>query len=76
MGMGRILPPEFGVLLVGKVKSDLAGLALNHQFENLPILGHLYPTAALGKLDQGLIACSARQCRAIRQVSKKSFGAL
>jgi hypothetical protein len=30
MGMGEILPPEFGVLLVGQVKSDLASLALNH----------------------------------------------
>src|SRR6266581_5094389 len=67
MGMGEILPPEFGVLLVGKVKSDLAGLALNHHFENLPVLGHLYSTGALGELDQGFIAVksgSARQRRA------------
>jgi hypothetical protein len=67
MGMGEILPPEFGVLLVGKVKSDLAGLALNHHVENLPVLGHLYPTGALGELDQGFIAVksgSARQRRA------------
>jgi hypothetical protein len=65
--MGKILPPEFGVLLVGKVKSDLAGLALNHHVENLPVLGHLYPTGALGELDQGFIAVksgSARQRRA------------
>ena len=65
--MGEILPPEFGVLLVGKVKSDLAGLALNHHVENLPVLGHLYPTAALGELDQRFIAVksgSARQRRA------------
>ena len=65
--MGEILPPEFGVLLVGKVKSDLAGLALNHHFENLPVLGHLYPTGALSELDQGFIAVksgSARQRRA------------
>jgi hypothetical protein len=27
MGMGEILPPEFGVLLVGKVKCDDVGLA-------------------------------------------------
>src|SRR5258705_7820678 len=67
MGMGEILPPEFGVLLVGKVKSDLAGLALNHHVENLPVLGHLYPTGALGELDQGFITAksgSARQRRA------------
>jgi hypothetical protein len=67
MGMGEILPPEFGVLLVGKVKSDLAGLALNHHVENLPVLGHLYPTGALGELDQRFIAVksgSARQRRA------------
>jgi hypothetical protein len=38
MGMGEILPPEFGVLLVGKVKSDLAGLALNHHVENFPAI--------------------------------------
>ena len=65
--MGEILPPEFGVLLVGKVKSDLAGLALNHHVENLPVLGHLYPTGALGELDQRFIAVksgSARQRRA------------
>ena len=65
--MGEILPPEFGVLFVGKVKSDLAGLALNHHFENLPVLGHLYSTGALGELDQGFIAVksgSARQRRA------------
>ena len=64
--MGEILPPEFGVLLVGKVKSDLAGLALNHHVENLPVLRHLYPTGALGELDQGFIAVksgSARQRR-------------
>jgi hypothetical protein len=67
MGMGEILPPEFGVLFVGKVKSDLAGLALNHHVENLPVLGHLYPTGALGELDQRFIAVksgSARQRRA------------
>src|SRR3981189_21959 len=55
------------VLLVGKVKSDLAGLAVNHHVENLPVLGHLYPTGALGELDQGFIAVksgSARQRRA------------
>jgi hypothetical protein len=66
MGMGEILPPEFGVLLVGKVKSDFAGLALNHHLENLPVLGHLYPTGALGELDQRFIAVksgSARQRR-------------
>jgi len=61
--MGEILPPEFGVLLVGKVKSDLAGLALNHHVENLPVLGHLYPTGALGKLDQGFIAVKSRSAR-------------
>src|SRR3979490_254822 len=47
--------------------SDLAGLALNHHVENLPVLGHLYPTGALGELDQGFIAVksgSARQRRA------------
>ena len=49
--MGEILPREFGVLLVAKVKSDLAALALNHHVENLPVLGHLYPTGALGELD-------------------------
>jgi hypothetical protein len=62
-----MLPPEFGVLLVGKVKSDLAGLALNHHVENLPVLGHLDPTRAPGELDQGFIAVksgSARQRRA------------
>ena len=67
MGIGEILPPEFGVLLVGKVKRDLSGLALNHHVENLPVLGHLYATGALGELDQGLIAVksgSARQRRA------------
>jgi hypothetical protein len=47
MGIGEILPPKFGVMLVGEVTSDLAGLALNHHFENLPVLGHLYPTGAL-----------------------------
>ena len=65
--MGEILPPEFGVRLVGKVKSDLAGLALNHHVENLPILGHFYPTGALGELDKCFIAVksgSARQRRA------------
>src|SRR5260370_14538167 len=65
--MGEILSAEFGVLLVGKVKSDLAGLALDHHVENLPVLGHLYPTGALGELDQGFIAVksgSARQRRA------------
>ena len=65
--MVKILPPQFGVLLVGKVKSDLAGLALNHHVENLPVLGHLYSTGALGELDQRLIAVksgSARQRRA------------
>ena len=64
--MGEILPPECGLLLVGKVKSDLAGLALNHHVENLPVLGHLDPTGALGELDQGFIAVksgSARQRR-------------
>ena len=72
--MGEILPPEFGVLFVGKVKSDLAGLALNHHVENLPVLGHLYATGALGELDQRFIAVksgSARQRRAHRSVSKK-----
>src|SRR3984893_9360436 len=67
MGIAKILPPEFGVLLVGEVKSDLSGLALNHHVENFPVLGHLYPTAALGELDQGFIAVksgSARQRRA------------
>jgi hypothetical protein len=67
MGIGEILPPEFCVLLVGKVKSDLAGLALNHHVENLPVLEHLYPTCALGEPDQGFIAVksgSARQRRA------------
>ena len=65
--MGEILPPEFGVLFVGKVKSDLAGLALNHHVENLPVLGHLDSTGAPGELDQGFIAVksgSARQRRA------------
>ena len=65
--MGEILPPGFGVLLVGKVKSDLAGLALNHHVENLPVLGHLDPTGARGELDQRFIAVksgSARQRRA------------
>jgi hypothetical protein len=38
MGIGEILSPEFGVLLVGKVKSDLANLALNHHFKNFPVL--------------------------------------
>jgi hypothetical protein len=42
------LPPQFGVLLVSEVKSNLADLALNHHFENLPVLGHLYPTGTLG----------------------------
>src|ERR1700730_5398331 len=67
MGIAKILPPEFGVLLVGEVKSDLAGLALNHHVENLPVLGHLYPTGAQGELDQCFIAVksgSARQRRA------------
>jgi hypothetical protein len=32
------------------------GLALNHHVENLPILGHLYSTGALGELDPGFIA--------------------
>ena len=67
MGMWEILPPEFGVLLVGQVKSGLASLVLNHHFENLPLLGHLDPTGALGELDQGFIAVksgSARQRRA------------
>jgi hypothetical protein len=67
MGMVKILPPQFGVLLVGKVKSYLADLALNHHFENLPVLGHLYPTGPLGELDQGFItvkSCSARKRRA------------
>jgi hypothetical protein len=36
--------------------SHLAGLAPNHHVENLPVLGHLYPTGALGELDQGFIA--------------------
>src|SRR5436189_6459410 len=62
--MGEILPPEFGVLLVGKVKSDLAGLALNHHVENLPVLGHLYPTGALGELDQGFIAVKSGSAEA------------
>ena len=61
--MGEILPPEFGVLFVGKVKSDLAGLALNHHFENLPVLGHLYPTGALGELDQRFIAVKSGSAR-------------
>jgi hypothetical protein len=43
-------------MLVGRVKTYLAGLALNHHFENLPVLGHVYPTGALGELDQGFIA--------------------
>jgi len=45
----------------------LPRLALNHHVENLPVLGHLYPTGALGELDQGFIAVksgSARQRRA------------
>jgi hypothetical protein len=46
MAMAKILPREFGVLLVCEVKSDLVGLALNHHVENLPVLGHLYPTGA------------------------------
>ena len=73
--MGEILPPEFGVLFVGKVKSDLAGLALNHRVENLPVLGHLYPTGALGELDQGFIAVksgSARQRRTLDQCRRRS----
>ena len=74
MGMGEILPPEFGVLLVGKVKSDLAGLALNHHVENLPVLGHLYPPArwansikASSLLNLALRGSAVR----IRSVSKK-----
>jgi hypothetical protein len=54
----------------GEVKSDLAGLALNHHVENLPVLGHLYPTGALGELDQRFIAVksgSARQRRTGRR---------
>src|SRR5260370_23449756 len=47
MGIGEILPPEFGVLLGGKVKSDLAGLALNHHVENLPVLRQIYSTLTL-----------------------------
>ena len=65
--MVKILPPQFGVLLVGKVKSYLADLALNHHFENLPVLGHLDPTGPLGELDQRFIAVksgSARRRRA------------
>ena len=65
--MGEMLPPEFGILLVCRVKSDLASLALNHHVENLPVLGHLDPTSALGELDQRFIAAksgSARQRRA------------
>jgi hypothetical protein len=67
MGMGKILPTQFGVLLVGKAKSYLADLALNHHVENLPVLGHLYPPGTLGELDQRFIAVksgSARQRRA------------
>ena len=61
--MGEILPLEFGVLLVGWVKSDLAGLALDHHVENLPVLGHFYPTGALGELDQRFIAVKSRSAR-------------
>ena len=72
--MGEILPPEFGVLFVRKVKSDLAGLALNHHVENLPVLGHLDPTGALGELDQAssLLNLALRGSAVrIRSVSKK-----
>jgi hypothetical protein len=34
----------------------ISPLALNHHVEILPVLGHLYPPAPLGKLDQGFIA--------------------
>ena len=57
------LPPEFGVLLVGKVKSDLTGLALSHHVENLPVLGHVYPTGALGELDQRFIVAKSGSAR-------------
>jgi len=72
--MGEILPLEFGVLLVGWVKSDLAGLALDHHVENLPVLGHFYPTGALGELDQRFIAVDLAlrgSAVRIRSVSKK-----
>jgi hypothetical protein len=62
------------VLLVGKFEGDLSGLLLNHHVENLPVLGHLDPTGALGELDQGFIAVksgSARSAVRIRPVSKK-----
>jgi len=51
LGKFYLLSFVYCVLLVGELKSDLAGLALNHHFENLPVLGHLDPAGALGKLD-------------------------
>jgi hypothetical protein len=57
------LPPQFGVLLVSEVKSNLADLALNHHFENLPVLGHLYSTGTLGELDQGFIGVKSGSAR-------------
>jgi hypothetical protein len=69
-----MLPPEFDVLLVGEVKSDLGGLALNHHVENLPVLGHLDPTGgransikASSLLNLALQGSAVR----IRSVSKK-----
>jgi hypothetical protein len=41
----------------------ISPLALNH-FENLPVLGHLYPIGVLGELDQGLIAVKIWLCEA------------
>ncbi len=69
-----MLPPEFDVLLVGEVKSDLAGLALNHQVENLPVLDIFIPPArransikASSLLNLALRGSAVR----IRSVSKK-----
>ena len=79
---GSVRPPlvHLRVLLVGEFKSDLAGLALNHHVENLPVLGHLYPTGALGELDQSFIAVksgSARQRRAhsvgVEKITSQAF---
>jgi hypothetical protein len=69
MGMVKILPPQFGVLLIGKVKSYLADLAPNHHFENLPVLGHLYPTGPLGELDQRFIAVKSGSARQLSRCS-------
>ena len=47
--------PQFVVLLVGELESDLSRLALHHHVENVLILQSLAIAGATYELDHGLV---------------------